>query len=1686
MKKDNHSDEKEFKVINNINFKNRNSFLYVDIQDEIEKIQNFLDKAFDDFPKTLGNGFVFEDAEIYLDSNAVPNNNICCKYIDNFAYFKCEDCSKNKSSKYCTDCYFKSKNIHKNHEVYLCYGEGICNCGDSFYLSNFCSEHNGPFNDKAKITQCIESVFPPNKLKNLQLFFDYFFKKFSIFFILTEKCDNFSTEIFKENPKYEIEKEDLESLKQNFSIVFQNFLNFLYRITCKNIGMVHLIASYLMKNFCQEDNLDDKYLTKHTCINLENNDIQIKYKNSAQEKVNRINGERHKCECPFIRLLISNWRDNIQPFKDSKQNIKFLQSLTQNSELKNVIGIIYLFLYNEISLNNNANIISLFNKLYIDDKLDLIVKKTKIFEEHYEFLYHYFYKFKNKNNISNLMEIIRKEPNFQHINNLIKVLFFDSRYFTSEIISFIDLNYIIKKIIDCCCLIHNQIAVKLRKIDTVLKEKNFKDDLNIVEIYLLYLFSNIIFIFIQNGTDEMIKDIFNYFIDIILSNKNIDTLETKEYSIHPTLYRSFAIFLNVFCFNYSLKNNVSIKDALQFMKKELFRSEGEMQKTIDIILDSYYRMLGFIIGTGSNYFLYYNKNIANYYFYYFNNPKIYSKDYLLIKFLFILSERKINLEKILMTENFENSYTFFNKIFEFNEGINQNDKLTNQNTLNYTNFTIIQYNQNENNHSIYWVRFIQIIISIIKNDSISFLEILEFYNDLIPFSLKTKYFNSIKENKLMMTEYKNILQEQIILLFAQKKNKISYDEIRKTIYQEFINLIDEHVFEDFLDSLCVFQIENKKKIFSLKQKSFQYLDLNYYTSPYYSSNAYSFIITLKKEVFKIFNNYKFISTKITLDSNLRAYENILLNIENIYFFIKIIDVLIFFSNEKNENNLKNIGNLLLPIILNYLSLFASINSEPFIVFKLENENLMYKIGTTLSKLSNHISDNNFFNNSLIDYIKYVVMELDEYKNKNEKYHGDLDKLNDEDFYYNNNNKTCKSYNSLYDEGETETLEITESDNYDYIASKEKRGSGSGGVLSKFLYSFTDRRFSIDSSSNNKIRITDTNDDSYIKGSKTIYEMTNKKILCDSCNKEIKMKDNKTTYAKIGRIVKDYFYVNSFNSTARLELKKLKENNSEIKDIDVDYIINSKKCLKEANLFVTSCGHIFHFSCLKQNKQKEVKCHNCKFVGNVIIPSLINCRLNNINSYKFNDIIKRNFEKKKPSKVKPAKGFDDCHKKIIKFLEAITDLKIEISKPLDYNNFFENIFTKFQSYLNYFTNLFYFNQSAQYKENELYIIQNLILSIRYLVNINYFNINDVVDSIHNMIKELIKGPDINQNIIESYENLYYNNIIDKLLFSFLILMDKSEIKNIFELIINWTLPYLSVWAYLRHLIAENKFCSINDDGDNEKINISEFNQFLEDKNKELNHLLKLFFGKLYIIKILSIHYNNYESCIKHYDIDINILTFEEFFYKLNLENLRSILNKNNNNNEINFIEIIDNLSNLLMKKELYSNDGSIVLDYNKIFNYSIYNIKTVKPKAGKVRSEILVQFIPMKFSLIYINKTIFDFLENYINNKCIYCNNQERNSFICLICGKKICCSKKCNLQKKHINECGGNKGIFLNMSNYEINVYNNSNEKDNKYYTLFFDDYDLGPSEEKLSNHYILKKDSLEESFNDFISIDWS
>ena len=76
---------------------------------------------------------------------------------------------------------------------------------------------------------------------------------FSKYLILTEKCEYFYSDSFEEkfktkDSKLNGEKEDIILLKNNFIVVFQNLMNFLRLISEKNIGILHLIADYFLKN----------------------------------------------------------------------------------------------------------------------------------------------------------------------------------------------------------------------------------------------------------------------------------------------------------------------------------------------------------------------------------------------------------------------------------------------------------------------------------------------------------------------------------------------------------------------------------------------------------------------------------------------------------------------------------------------------------------------------------------------------------------------------------------------------------------------------------------------------------------------------------------------------------------------------------------------------------------------------------------------------------------------------------------------------------------------------------------------------------------------------------------------------------------------------------------------------------------------------------------------------------------------------------------------------------------------------------------------------------------------------------------------------------------------------------------------------------------------------------------------
>ena len=92
-------------------------------------------------------------------------------------------------------------------------------------------------------------------------------------------------------------------------------------ITKKNLGMVHLISNYFLKNNLESLKLGDEYKTDHRCIEINQQDIKIYY--------DTVKKENHFCKCPFLRLFMANYRDNVK--LDSQEDEReFLFSFTNN------------------------------------------------------------------------------------------------------------------------------------------------------------------------------------------------------------------------------------------------------------------------------------------------------------------------------------------------------------------------------------------------------------------------------------------------------------------------------------------------------------------------------------------------------------------------------------------------------------------------------------------------------------------------------------------------------------------------------------------------------------------------------------------------------------------------------------------------------------------------------------------------------------------------------------------------------------------------------------------------------------------------------------------------------------------------------------------------------------------------------------------------------------------------------------------------------------------------------------------------------------------------------------------------------------------------------------------------------------------------------------------------------------
>ena len=241
--------EKYFRKINETKLQTYCNSLFENVHNETIILDNYMTKKIDEFPGLFENNLnTMSEVIHYLEKTAIPNNCECSEIIDIIPCWRCLDCT-DYDSIYCSKCFLKSKDLHKGHKIhFLPDVEGMCDCGNPSCYETFCPDHKGPFIEQKQIDEFIKKSFPPNILEKLRIFFDGLFSQFSKYLILTESCNFFCKEIYLYNFHNKREQKDALNLKENFCIVFQNFITFLYLITCKNMGMLYLITNYILKN----------------------------------------------------------------------------------------------------------------------------------------------------------------------------------------------------------------------------------------------------------------------------------------------------------------------------------------------------------------------------------------------------------------------------------------------------------------------------------------------------------------------------------------------------------------------------------------------------------------------------------------------------------------------------------------------------------------------------------------------------------------------------------------------------------------------------------------------------------------------------------------------------------------------------------------------------------------------------------------------------------------------------------------------------------------------------------------------------------------------------------------------------------------------------------------------------------------------------------------------------------------------------------------------------------------------------------------------------------------------------------------------------------------------------------------------------------------------------------------------
>jgi len=781
----------------------------------MERLQNILTELASLFGYTYDNSF-FD----YLKSISIPNTTICGKEIkEGDGCWKCKDCELNSYSIYCNDCFIKEK--HFGHDIYFNQSaSGFCDCGENLDLKpeGFCDKHRGENTNMEDLMDYIKSSIDERLLDNINNIFN------RIFLLFIDNIKNYEE---NEDEIYEM----FDYLEKFGDILMQN-----------NLSLFYLFALKFTENF--------PYETNHKCFSYDENKHLVTF-------IKKDKDNKHTCICPFMQVMIY-----VLMKRNTKQNsLSFFNLFLQTYKNKIITSLCFLNSFSELFYNKNLQNFREMGYQLVNENLSVLVYQDQnipflelCFEEIYS-VNDYFFKNKNYENLESisyrLYQLLICLPNKAIINKM---------------------NYnikIIKIIINICCLINNANTFENKTKFNVFQKDRFENFLFYTELYYSKIVLNLIHI-VDFDNKEVINSIFNILFEKLKKDKEYkESLPNKIFSPHLTSIKCYSVFLNRFCFNYSIKHECDLFDSFNLFLN-IFPQAKELN---GFIFEELINFFSFMISNHYSFFIYYGESMLSYYMNYFNiNYNLIKFDISLMKYLITQPEikSKFNLKNILSISDINTSNKFLQDLLNDKININDIESISNKEEKN------IKFNNSV-------LEFLYLII----RDNSSMVKIA-FRN--INFKLKT---NDEIHEKLYQNEkdkMKSIVKNEIINFILSKENSVKRDECFEYVTKNFDSNYKELVNEILKNNCEKIVLSNGLVKFSLKKDVLNLCDIDYIISAKSRKNIIEYITNFQSNNFNLSN--------INMIEPLNIEKKLTKNIYQTFY------------NEKNIDNLIKLYNLI--------------------------------------------------------------------------------------------------------------------------------------------------------------------------------------------------------------------------------------------------------------------------------------------------------------------------------------------------------------------------------------------------------------------------------------------------------------------------------------------------------------------------------------------------------------------------------------------------------------------------------------------------------------------------------------------------------------------------------------------------------------------------------------------------------